>query len=142
MIFISDFDPFDVKKIHYEIAQYVEGTNLKYDSGVHIHYFNNKVRDETFLSDLLQYLAHSDPENTSFGALSRQVNYHKIQSGGVGDMCKAVEEYAKKREEKGKIEGKIETVRNMLKDGLSMEKALKYADIDRLTYDKYVRDMR
>ena len=133
MIFISDFDPFEMNEVHYEVVQYIKGTQRKYDNGVHIHYFNTKVKDETFLSELLQYLAHSDPENGSFGALSQQVNYHKIQSGSVGDMCKAVEEYAKKMEEKGKIE----TVKNMLKDGLSIEKALKYADIDRLTYDKY-----
>lgn len=144
MIFISDFDPFQMSKVHYEIAQYIEGTDRKYDSGVHIHYFNTKVNDGTFVAEILQYMKHSDPKNDRFGALSKQVNYHKVQ-GGMGDMCKAVEEYAKEyakkyakeMEEKGKIEGKIETVKNMLKDGLSIDKALKYADIDRLTYDKY-----
>ncbi len=140
MIFISDFDPFQMSKVHYEIAQYIEGTDRKYDSGVHIHYFNTAVTDGTFLSDLLRYLKSSDPENNSFGALSKQVNYHKIQ-GGVGNMCKAVEEYAKEyakeREEKGRIEKSVEVVKNMLKDGFSIDKALKYADIDRSTYDKY-----
>ena len=140
MIFISDFDPFQMSKVHYEIAQYIEGTDRKYDSGVHIHYFNTAVADGTFLSDLLRYLKSSDPENNSFGALSKQVNYHKIQ-GGVGNMCKAVEEYAKEyakeREEKGRIEKSVEVVKNMLKDGFSIDKALKYADIDRSTYDKY-----
>lgn len=149
MIFISDFDPFQMSKVHYEIAQYIEGTDRKYDSGVHIHYFNTKVNDGTFVAEILQYMKHSDPENDRFGALSKQVNYHKVQ-GGMGDMCKAVEEYAKEyakkyakeMEEKGKIEGKIETVKNMLKDGLSIDKALKYADIDRLTYDKYAGQMQ
>ena len=56
MIFISDFDPFQMSKVHYEIAQYIEGTDRKYDSGVHIHYFNTAVADGTFLSDLLRYL--------------------------------------------------------------------------------------
>lgn len=149
MIFISDFDPFQMSKVHYEIAQYIEGTDRKYDSGVHIHYFNTKVNDGTFVAEILQYMKHSDPKNDRFGALSKQVNYHKVQ-GGMGDMCKAVEEYAKEyakkyakeMEEKGKIEGKIETVKNMLKDGLSIDKALKYADIDRLTYDKYAGQMQ
>lgn len=149
MIFISDFDPFEMEKVHYEISQYVEGTSRKYDSGVHIHYFNTKVNDGTFVAEILQYMKHSDPKNDRFGALSKQVNYHKVQ-GGMGDMCKAVEEYAKEyakkyakeMEEKGRIEGKIETVKNMLKDGLSIDKALKYADIDRLTYDKYAGQMQ
>ena len=145
MIFISDFDPFDMKKVHYEITQYVEGTGLKYDSGVHIHYFNTKAKDETFLTKLMQYLANSDADNNSFGALSQQVNYHKYIEEGVDSMCKAVEEYAKKyaeeyakvREEKGKIEGKIEAVKNMLKKNISFETALEFVGIDRQTYDKY-----
>ncbi len=137
MIFISDFDPFQMSKVHYEIAQYIEGTDRKYDSGVHIHYFNTAVTDGTFLSELLQYMARSDSENTCFGALSKQVSYHKNQDGGVGYMCKAVEKYAKEREEKGRIEKSVEVVKNMLKDGFSIDKALKYADIDRSTYDKY-----
>lgn len=61
-------------------------------------------------------------------------------------MCKAVEEYAKEYaklyakeiEEKSRIEKSVEVVKNMLKDGFSIDKALKYADIDRSTYDKYV----
>lgn len=145
MIFISDFDPFQMSKVHYEIAQYIEGTDRKYDSGVHIHYFNTKVNDGTFVAEILQYMKHSDPKNDRFGALSKQVNYHKTQ-GGVGNMCKAVEEYAKEYaklyakeiEEKSRIEKSVEVVKNMLKDGFSIDKALKYADIDRSTYDKYV----
>ena len=97
MIFISDFDPFDMKKVHYEIIQYVEGTGLKYDSGVHIHYFNTKAKDETFLTKLMQYIANSDADNNNFGALSQQVNYHKYEVEGVDSMCKAVEEYAMQR---------------------------------------------
>lgn len=137
MIFISDFDPFKLKRNHYEIKEYVEDSAVCYNDGVHRLYFNTAVKDESGLSKLLQYLADSSADNDNFGALSRQVNYHKIQNEGVDFMCKAVEEYGKDCEEKGKIEGKIETVKNMLKDGLNIEKALKYADIDRQTYEKY-----
>lgn len=89
------------------------------------------------MSELLQYMKNSDPNNNNFGALSRQVNYHKYQNEGVGSMCKAVEEYAKGREEKGKIEGKIEAVKNMLKKNMSFETALELVGIDRQTYDTY-----
>ena len=147
MIFISDFDPFKQNKNHYEVKQYV-GT-AEYDDGVHRLYFNTAVKDDSGLSELLQYLANSDPNNNNFGALSKQVNYHKYQIEGVGNMCKAVEEYAEKRKEegrregilegelKGKLEGKLETVKNMLKNNISLEVALNCAQIDKATYEKY-----
>lgn len=138
MIFISDFDPFALNKVHYEIAPYIRGTDREYDNGVHIHYFNTKVKDETFLSELMQYLADSDPKRTQFGALSQQVNYHKEKNEGVGFMCKAVEEYAAAK----KIEGKIETIRNMLKENIPLDVALKCAKLDKETYEKYTQDMQ
>ncbi len=138
MIFISDFDPFEMNKVHYEVAQCIKGTDRSYDSGVHIHYFNTKVKDETFLSELMQYLADSAPGNKHFGALSQQVNYHKVQNEGVCFMCKAVEEYAVTK----MIKGKAETVKNMLKENIPLEVALKCAGLDKATYEKYSRDMQ
>lgn len=93
------------------------------------------------MSKLLQYMADSDPDNNDFGALSQQVIYHKKQSEGVGSMCKAVEEYAKEREEKakleGRLEGKLETIKNLLKKNISLDVALECAQIDKATYEKY-----
>ena len=142
MIFISDFDPFEMNKVHYEITSYINGTERKYDNGVHIHYFNTKVKDETFLSELMQYLANSDPNRSQFGALSQQVKYHKVQNEEVDYMCKAVEEYAAAKAIESKIEGKIETIRNMLKENIPLEVALKCAKIDKATFDKYSAEMQ
>lgn len=149
MIFISDFDPFDLKRNHYEIKEYVDNSGLCYNDGVHRLYFNTAVKDDSGLSKLLQYMADSDPDNNDFGALSQQVIYHKKQNEGVGSMCKAVEEYAKEREEKaklegrlegrleGKLEGKLETVKNLLKKNIPLDVALECAQIDKATYEKY-----
>lgn len=154
MIFISDFDPFELNKNHYEIKQYVDGFDKLYDDGVHRLYFNTAVNDGTGLSALLQYIKKSDAGDSSFGALSRAVNYHKVQSKGVDTMCKAVEEYAKERaiqmknewREEGKNEGKIEkaveTVKNMLKENISFEVALRCAGLDLQTYEKYSENIQ
>lgn len=139
MIFISDFDPFELNKVHYEIVQYVKGTEREYNSGVHIHYFNTKVNDGTFLSKLMQYLADSDPKNSGFGALSRRVNIHKYQNEEAGSVCKAVEDYAKEREEIGRLEKAVDIVKNMLKENIPLEVALKCAEIDRETYEKFTQ---
>lgn len=56
-------------------------------------------------------------------------------------MCKAVEDYANQKKiegiKEGKLEGSIKMIINLLKDGMSLEKALKYAELDRETYEKY-----
>jgi predicted transposase YdaD len=38
----------------------------------------------------------------------------------------------------GILSGKIDTVKNMLKEGMSLETALRFAGLDKDTYDKYV----
>ena len=144
MIFISDFDPFKRNKNHYEVKQYVDNTK-EYDDGIRRLYFNTAIDDGTELSKLLQYLKLSEVSNNNFGALSQAVNFHKIQNEGVDSMCKAVENYAKERWNEGRIEGKIEgkiegaveTVKNMLKEGISLETALKCTKLDQETYEKY-----
>lgn len=150
MIFISSFDPFKLNKNQYIIKKYIDGTNNVYDDGVHLYYFNAAVNDNTELSKLMQYFKKSDAGNTSFGALSKTVNSFKTQVEGVESMCKAVNDYAKELAEKskpewileGKIENAVETVRDMLKDGFDIEKALKYAKIDLQTYEKYSEKMQ
>lgn len=61
-------------------------------------------------------------------------------------MCKAVNDYAKALAEKSKLEGKIENavamVKNMMRDGFDIEKALEYAEIDRQTYEKYSENLQ
>ncbi|MDE7231305.1 MAG: Rpn family recombination-promoting nuclease/putative transposase [Oscillospiraceae bacterium] len=145
MIFISDFEPFGLNRNHYKIVHYVKDFDKQYDDGVHMLYFNTEVKDNTGLSKLLQYLARSEAGNTDFGALSKMVNFYKIKNEGVDNMCKAVEEYAREygviqRNEgrnEGLIEGKIEVIRNMLAQGLDIDTALGYVDIDRKTYEEY-----
>lgn len=141
MLFISDFDPFELKKVHYEVESRIKGTKKIYNNGIHIHYFNTAVSDGTFLSELLQYLKHSDPNNGKFGALSKQVKNYKVKNEGVDSMCKMVEEFAREREERGEIIGKIKTVKNMLKEKIPFETALRCAQIDMETYEKYAEQL-
>lgn len=142
MIFISDFDAFKLNKNHYEVEQCIKGTDIPYDDGIHRLYFNTVVDDGTGLSGLLQYLKKSDAENNNFGALSKAVNFRKVQNEGVDSMCKAVEDYANQKKmegiKEGKLEGSIKMIINLLKDGMSLEKALKYAELDMETYEKYI----
>lgn len=150
MIFITGFDPFKLNRTHYEIVQYVDNSDILYDDGIHRLYFNTTADDGSGLSKLLHYLENSDVNNNNFGALSQQVNYHKVSNKGVDIMSSAVEDLLRisneksrlEGEKKGRIEGKIEMVNNLLSDGFSIDKALKYAKIDRPTYEKYTAAQR
>ncbi len=146
MIFISEFDTFKLGQNKYSLSLYIDGTNTKCDDGIHRLYFNTAVDDKTELSELLQYLADSNAENSSFGALSQAVKHHKIINEGVDSMCKAVEEYANSRKtewlREGKIKGKIEDIQNMIKDGIPLEKALMYTGIDEATYNEHIQQMQ
>lgn len=146
MIFISDFDPFKRNRVHYEVAHYIKETDLDYDNGIYIDYFNTSVTDGTFLSDLLQYLKFSDPNSGRFGALSQQVSYHKLGNEGVDTMCRIVEEYTKTRVEQArleaKIEGKIETIRKMIENNIPLETALLCTQIDKETYERYEEQLQ
>lgn len=142
MIFISDFDPLKLKKVHYEIVQSVKDSGEQYSDGVHIHYFNTKIEDGSELSKLMQYLKKSDAGNTDFGALSQAVSYHKASNEGVDHMCKIMEDYGEQKKNEGrlegKLEGKIETIKNLLKNNVSLDIALKCAELDLQTYEEYV----
>jgi hypothetical protein len=68
-------------------------------------------------------------------------------------MCQSVHAYGDEREEvgieigmnkgikigmnKGILKGKIDTVKNLLDDGITLEKALKLADLDKETYENH-----
>ena len=160
MIFISNFDTFNQNKNHYEIKQYVDSSDKPYCDGIHRLYFNTAVKDDSHLSELLQYLKKSDAGNTAFGALSQAVNYYKIRNEGVDSMCKAVEnyanelaeeriekitkEYAEERDKLAKeyIEKSVKSVKMMLDEGVSIETALRYANIDLQTYEKYSKKIQ
>ncbi len=145
MIFITSFDTFDLGRNHYEIVQYVDNSDKIYDDGIHRLYFNTAVEDGSGLSKLLQYIKHSDVNNNNFGALSQQVNYHKVTNKGVDIMSSEFLELLKTSKEQSMLEGelkgelktKVKTVRNLLKMNMPFETALEAAELDRQTYEEY-----
>ncbi len=150
MIFLSNFDPFDGNKNHYEIRQYVDNSGKQYNDGIHRLFFNTAVKDESKLSKLLQYMRKSDAGRTEFGALSQKVNYYKIRNEGVDSMCKAVEDYANElAEERANelaeertIEKTVKMIKKLVDSGINIETALECSDIDFQTYEKYSKKIQ
>jgi predicted transposase/invertase (TIGR01784 family) len=144
LIFISAFDIIGLGKTKYQVKRVVDGTDVTLDNGIHEVYFNTKAKDDTLLSQLLEYFNNSDADNPKFGALSEKVHFQKRTKKGVNRMCQSVHAYGDEREEfgraegraEGKLQGKIDTVKNMLNDGITLEKALELTALDKDTYEK------
>lgn len=137
MIFISSFDMFGLGKTKYCSKKVVDGTDYVINDGVHELYFNTAIDDGSDISELMRYFKHSDPKNEKFGALSQAVRYQKETEKGVGSMCTAVEEYCVEREKRGIQQGisqgisqtKNEIAKNLLKDGMPVEKIAKITEL-------------
>ena len=56
-------------------------------------------------------------------------------------MCKAVEEYAKEYAKEREEMGKLETIKNLLKKDISLDVALECTGIDKATYEKYAEQL-
>ncbi len=93
------------------------------------------------LCELLHYMLDSREGCTEFGALSNAVNIQKTDKKQVEYMSSTFEEYVDKSRAEGVIEGmakgKLEIVKGMVDDGISLDKALEYAKLDHETYEAY-----
>jgi predicted transposase/invertase (TIGR01784 family) len=145
VIFITPFNPlkkYGRNKIAYYKTSYLDG--VEWDNEVHEIYLNTEVKDDSALSDMLQYFKTADPDDDRFGPLSRSVRKYKYVDEEVNNMCRAVEEYAKERErialEKAAEEmarTKSGIVNSLLKKGFPLKEALEIAEIDEETYSSH-----
>ena len=145
VIFITPFNAlkkYGRNKIAYYKTSYLDG--IEWDNEVHEIYLNTEVKDDSTLSDMLQYFKTADPDDDRFGPLSRSVRKYKCIDEEVNNMCRAVEEYAKERErialEKAAEEmarTKSGIVNSLLKKGFPLKEALEIAEIDEETYNSH-----
>ena len=145
VIFITPFNPlkkYGRNKIAYYKTSYLDG--IEWDNEVHEIYLNTEVKDDSTLSDMLQYFKTADPDDDRFGPLSRSVRKYKCIDEEVNNMCRVVEEYAKERErialEKAAEEmarTKSGIVNSLLKKGFPLKEALEIAEIDEETYNSH-----
>ena len=85
------------------------------DNGQYENYFNLEYpTDDVKINELLRYLKNSDPfyQTKNFPRIVERVNYFKIQKEGVTIMC----EIADKIRQEGLIEGKIESILELLEE--------------------------
>ena len=86
VFYISSFDLVGIGKTVYDIERKVKGTDLTLDNGVHEHYINTEIDDNTAVADLMQYFKNTDIADTTHGKLSERIQYLKASKKGVCEM--------------------------------------------------------
>ena len=143
ILYITEYDALHNGRTITHIKRYMETNNgiAPVDDGEDIFFANTVVKDGSDKSELLQLFLRNDSfEDAKFPELSKAVKYFKETEGGLGKMCKTVEDYARNyakdyAEERAKIsreegrseglaEGRLEAIRKMLGNGVSRDMIL------------------
>ena len=158
IICITEFCMFKSKEVRHEVKSFMNGDpEQPYNNGVHIIFANTLYSDNSHLSKVMAYFKNSDPEVTSFGALSETVAKIKnpVKEGNImsegfrkaveaiySETCADVRK-ADRAEGKaegiveGKTEAKVFLIKRLLEKSYTLSEALELADLDEATYKKY-----
>ena len=92
--------------------------------GTHIIYVNGATRSKSDIGKLMHDFLCSNAAEMYFDILKRQVSHFKNSDEGRHVMCKAVEEFAERREARCKRETMIATAKRLLANGKLMLKEI------------------
>lgn len=95
VIFIYKHDKFKKGLPLYHIDRYVRETNQLFDDGSHIIYVNGNYKGNDEIGKLMNDFHQTNPENMQYAALAKGVRHYKETEKGRGNMCEAVERYAR-----------------------------------------------
>lgn len=95
MVYISMFDIFGKGKTIYHCRTIIEETNDTVENGLREIYVNTAIHDGSTIAELMECFMQEQVENKKFPLLSSKVWYFKNDEGGIGNMCKIVDDYAK-----------------------------------------------
>lgn len=117
VIFITENDVIGDGLSLYHIGRMVKETGATFVDGSYIIYVNGSYRDDNDpIGKLMHDFRCTNPDEMFYSLLAKQVRYFKETEGGRSDMCKAVEEFAKKWGEEIAEEIAEERAREMMKE--------------------------
>lgn len=137
VIFIYRHDKYKKGLPLYHIDRYVKETGELFDDGSHIIYVNGSYKGNDEIGRLMADFHQINPEHMHYMTLAQSVKHYKETEEGRGQMCEAVEKYAKEyakehakeyAEEYAKeyaINAKAISVKNLMENmKLTLEQAL------------------
>ena len=117
VVYITQEDFIGGKRGYYGRNKSTDGQEITthLDNGQYENFFNLEYpTDDVKINELLGYLKNSDPfyQTENFPRIVERVHYFKVQKEGVTIMC----EIADKIRQEGLIEGKIESIMELLEE--------------------------
>ena len=131
VIFITENDVLKSNKPTYTIERTIIETGGLFNDGAHIIYVNASYQDySTAIGKLIHDFVCKNASDMLCEPMAEITRHYKETPEGVSIMCKAVEDYGKKKQQ----EGIVETIKSFIKDGsLSLERI---AEIVKLPIDE------
>ena len=95
VIFIYRHDKYKKGLPLYHIDRYVKETGELFDDGSHIIYVNGSYKGNDEIGRLMADFHQTNSEHMHYMTLAQSVKHYKETEEGRGQMCEAVEKYAK-----------------------------------------------
>ncbi|MCQ2549013.1 MAG: PD-(D/E)XK nuclease family transposase [Lachnospiraceae bacterium] len=134
VVYISEFDIFKEGKTIYHVDKVLRETGTIVDDGLQMIFVNTEIHDGSEIAELMKCFLQKEIHDEKFPETAKRMAELKTTEGGVGIMCKIMEEYleaskaegiaegiAKGKSEgiaEGKSIGKLEQLIELVKDGL------------------------
>ena len=117
-IFISQFDIFGDGKTIYHVERVVRETGKVRDNGFYEIYVNTQIKDGTDIAELMKIFSENDAYDfDKFPKISKRKSQFKLEKGGEGNMCEAIENFGKECAK----EAVMESAYNLFKNGAGYE---------------------
>lgn len=114
VIFLSEFDIFKGNRSLYHIDRVIRETGKVVENGFEEIYVNAKGNDGSEVSELMQVFTNDTAYNSKFPITSDRKRRYKQTEEGQKEMSELIE----KIRSEGKLEGKLETLYSLVKQGL------------------------
>ena len=121
VVYISEFDFIKGGKTTYHVDKVIRETGEIVEDGIKEIYVNTVVDDGTDTADLMSCFTKKLVDNPKFPNFSSEVKRLKETEGGQQAMCAIMQQYEDKALQKGRLEGRLDTIREMVAAGLINE---------------------
>ena len=136
VVYITEKDFLKEGKTIYHIENVVMETGKVVENGLHQIFVNAAVDDGTTIAELMQCFLQSEVTNDKFPAIRDGIRRLKHTEGGIGKMCKIMEEVYAEGIEQGILKAKVEMLDRLTKDGgMTLQTACKFAGITPEEYE-------
>jgi hypothetical protein len=143
VVFISKFDIFEGNLPLYHIDRVVRETQKVVTNGFEEVYVNTEVKDGSEVSELMEVFVDDNVYNDKFPKTSDGKRRYKETEGGLNAMCDIMEKIAKEERMEGIAEGKLETLFELVKDGiLTVSDAAQRANMSETVFTENMKKVK